>query len=362
MKFSILIAICYIALIEQSNCFDWSNGDWAMDCDFPGKDLSSVQIAGEFCFQTCIATAGCTHFTWTNHNGGTCWMKTGNRCKSEAQWNQGAVCGVVAGSCGSGDPDNILGGGDLNGGDGSTINYGDLIWADEFDYNGPPREDLWYQETDGGHGWGNNELQYYTKDHNSKVGDGNLVVESRLENYGHLRYTSGRMVSQKHFRYGIFEMRAKLPQGRGIWSAFWMLASKRPLNWPTDGEIDIMEHVGFDPTRVHATVHTGKFNHMIGTQVGRSYKLTNPFDDFHTYTVNWTPNYIKAYIDGNHYFTYEKTDTSFGVWPFDTDFQILLNVAVGGNWGGAQGVDDSIFPTQYTVDYVRQYQNGFVKV
>ena len=123
-----------------------------------------------------------------------------------------------------------------------------------------------------------------------------------------------------------------------------------------------MEFVGYNPTKIHATVHTGKFNHMIGTQIGKSTYLANPFDDFHTYTINWTPKYIKAYLDGKHYFTYEKRDSSFGAWPFDTDFKIIVNTAVGGDWGGAQGIDNKIFPTHYTVDYVRQYQNGYVSV
>lgn len=123
-----------------------------------------------------------------------------------------------------------------------------------------------------------------------------------------------------------------------------------------------MENVGYDETGVHATVHTGKYNHMIGTQIGKVYRLSNPHTEFHTYTLDWTPTYIKAYIDGNHYFTYNKRETSFAAWPFDTDFNILLNVAVGGNWGGAQGIDNSVFPTTYTVEYVRQYQNGFVQV
>lgn len=123
-----------------------------------------------------------------------------------------------------------------------------------------------------------------------------------------------------------------------------------------------MENVGYDPNTVHATVHTEKFNHMIGTQVGTSSQVAAPHSEFHTYSIDWTPTYIKAYIDGVHYFTYDKSDASFGAWPFDTDFNIILNVAVGGNWGGVQGVDDAIFPTTYTVEYVRQYQNGFVQV
>ena len=157
-------------------------------------------------------------------------------------------------------------------------------------------------------------------------------------------------------------MRAKLPTGKGIWSAFWMLSAKRPLNWPTDGEIDIMENVGFDPSGVHANIHTGKFNHQIGTNKGDEYVLTTPSDEYHTYSIDWSPSYIKAYVDGINYFTYYKTDPSYGAWPFDTDFNIILNVAARGGWASLLGMDDSIYLTNYHIDHVRQYQNGHVKV
>jgi len=125
---------------------------------------------------------------------------------------------------------------------------------------------------------------------------------------------------------------------------------------------DVMENVGYDPNVVHATIHTAKFNHMIGTQIGNQYIVTDPHNQFHVYTMDWTPTYIKCFIDGNHFFTYNKPDNSFEAWPFDTEFNVILNVAVGGNWGGAKGIDNGIFPTTYTIDYVRQYNNGFVVV
>ena len=122
-----------------------------------------------------------------------------------------------------------------------------------------------------------------------------------------------------------------------------------------------MEFVGHEPTLIHATIHTKRYNHKIGTQLGKTFRLSNPFDDFHTYTLNWTPHYIKAYVDGNHYFTYEKRDAWLASWPFDaSDFKIIINNAVGGSWGGVQGIDNNIFPTYFTIDYVRQYQNGYV--
>ena len=123
-----------------------------------------------------------------------------------------------------------------------------------------------------------------------------------------------------------------------------------------------MENVGFDQNAVTATIHSGRYNHIMKTQIGKSYRIANPIDEFHLYQMDWTPTYIKYYVDGNHFYTYKKTDSAFDAWPFDTDFNIILNVAVGGDWGGAQGIDDSIFPTKFTVDYVRQYNNGFVRV
>ena len=124
-----------------------------------------------------------------------------------------------------------------------------------------------------------------------------------------------------------------------------------------------MENVGFDPNTVHATVHTEKFNHLLGTQIGNNHTtVASPSDEFHTYSLDWTPSYIKAFVDDVLFFEYSKTDSSFGAWPFDADFNIILNVAVGGSWGGAQGVDTTIFPTKFTIEYVRQYQNGYVQI
>ena len=128
-------------------------------------------------------------------------------------------------------------------------------------------------------------------------------------------------------------MKAKLPRGKGIWSAFWMLAPHR-LGWPKDGEIDIMEHVGYQPNLVHATIHSDKYNHVKNTQIGTNTQVNDPFNTFHVYTIDWTPSYIKAYVDGRNYFSYQKTDSSFGAWPFDGEFELLLNVAVGGKIKG----------------------------
>jgi len=367
MKF--LLVVACIAIIKSANAINW-NGNWAMHCDFSNNDLKSELSRGDQCSSKCQQTQCCTHFVWTDYNGGTCWMKKGQISKHNAVYKNEAVCGVVPSNfndvCPPGGHDdcaNNIGGGCTGGGDGTSVQKGKLIWSDEFDHAGAVSSSNWYQQTDAGHGWGNNEKQYYTAGtNNAYVSNGQLVIESKKENRGHLHYTSARLSSVSAFKYGIFEMKAKLPQGRGIWSAFWLLASKRPMHWPNDGEIDIMEHVGYDPSKVHATIHCDEFNHVKGTQIGKSFNINDPFNQFHTYTLDWRPTSIKAYIDGQNYFHYEKPDNSYQAWPFNNEMNILLNVAVGGNWGGAQGIDDGIFPTKYTVQYVRQYQNGHVQV
>lgn len=127
------------------------------------------------------------------------------------------------------------------------------------------------------------------------------------------------------------------------------------MSWPADGEIDVMEHVGYDPNRVHANIHCSKYNHVLGTGKGNSIFVNNVFDDWHTYTLDWNANRLIFYVDDKQYFVYTKQDNSYDTWPFDNEHDIILNTAVGGSWGGANGIDDSIFPAKYVIDYVRQY-------
>ena len=232
-------------------------------------------------------------------------------------------------------------------------------WSDEFDYTGKPDPRKWGYDLGGG-GWGNNELQYYT-DHvdNASVGDGVLTITARKQALGGREYTSARLVS-KHkgdFRYGRFEARAKLPSGRGTWPAIWMLPTDwRYGDWPRSGEIDIMEHVGFDPERVHISVHTGSYNHVAGTQRTATRMVDGVMEDFHLYRVDWTPDAIRGYIDDEPMFEFRNEGTGPDAWPFDQRFHWLLNIAVGGNWGGKEGIDDSVFPARMQVDYVRVYR------
>lgn len=236
------------------------------------------------------------------------------------------------------------------------------VWSDEFDYEGMPDPGKWSYDV-GGHGFGNEELQYYTdgRPENARVENGKLIIEARKEAYNGKDYTSAKLMSRGKgdWKYGRFEIRAKLPTGRGIWPAIWMLPTHSVYgNWPASGEIDIMELVGYEPEKVHFTIHTEAYNHKIGTQVGTGTTLTAPYDNFYTYALEWTEDSIKFFVDDVLHFTVKREDNDYTKWPFDQPFYLLLNVAVGGSWGGANGIDNSIFPQTMEVDYVRVYQKA----
>lgn len=239
-----------------------------------------------------------------------------------------------------------------------------LVWNDEFDRDGAPDPTKWsYDVGTGRNGWGNRELQYYTKERseNARVEKGHLIIEARREPFEGSDYTSARLVtkSKGDWTYGRFEIRAKLPLGRGTWPAIWMLPTVWDLGngmWPDNGEIDIMEHVGYDPGVVHATTHSQKHQWRIKSQ--RTAKRTVPDigTAFHTYALEWEAEEIRMYIDGQHYFTSRKEGGDWTSWPFYKDFHLLLNLAVGGDWGGSKGVDETIYPRRMEVDFVRVYQ------
>jgi beta-glucanase (GH16 family) len=254
--------------------------------------------------------------------------------------------------------------------DGYTYDYDslvyDLVWSDEF--SGDSLDlDKWSYEINSG-GGGNNELQYYT-DKNTSFNDGILSITAKYESYGGRDYTSSRIVTnyKAQWTYGIFEARIKIPSGLGTWPAFWMMpTSSRYGGWPDSGEIDIMEHVGYDENVIHGTVHTEAFNHKINTQKGASYnELDDVTEEFHVYKIEWLPDKINYYVDGVHYYIFDPTlATPWCVgseeWPFDGDFFLILNLAVGGDWGGAEGVASEDYPTSMEIDYVRVYQSEFI--
>ncbi|MBO1364116.1 glycoside hydrolase family 16 protein [Prevotella sp. A2931] len=237
-----------------------------------------------------------------------------------------------------------------------------LVWHDEFDYAGLPDSTRWSFETRGNQsGWGNNELQHYTESRlqNASVSNGCLRITARKEDYENKRYTSARLTTKGHAQwlYGRMECRAKLPVGRGTWPAFWMMPSENTYGiWPASGEIDIMENVGFDPDKILATTHTQQFNHIKGTSVSGTILVPTCNTEFHVYAVEWDEREIRGYVDGHHYYTYANQKKGWESWPFDKPFHIILNLAIGGDWGGKMGVDDTIFPCSYVIDYVRVYQ------
>jgi beta-glucanase (GH16 family) len=241
------------------------------------------------------------------------------------------------------------------------------VWADEFDRPGLPDPKKWaYDTSRNKEGWYNEELQYYAagRPENVRVENGRLILTARKErladrpDFGGQNYASGKLVTKGlgDWKYGYIEVRAKLACGRGIWPAIWMLASDGKAGWPAMGEIDIMEHVGWDPGRVHGTVHTKAYNHVAKTQKGSNVMVPDACTAFHTYQLDWNADRILIGIDGRAHVRFnndKKGDPA--TWPFDTPEYLILNVAVGG-WGGQKGIDDAAFPAAMEVDYVRVWQ------
>ena len=251
-----------------------------------------------------------------------------------------------------------------------------LIWSDEFDYTGPPNEAKWNYEK----GFvRNRELQYYTsaRKENARVENGHLVIEARKEIWPNpdyrddassrrwqrsrkaADYTSASLITKDKasWTYGRIEVKAKLPAGKGVWPAIWMLGTNiREVGWPKCGEIDIMEYVGYDPNTVCANVHMAKYNHTKGTGKGSKIKADKPYASYHTYAVEWTPERMDFFFDEHKYFTFKNEHGGVDVWPFDQPHYLILNLAIGGSWGGQKGIDESIFPQKFLIDYVRVYR------
>jgi len=240
-----------------------------------------------------------------------------------------------------------------------------LVWREEFNDkplagNKPamPSLDKWTYET-GNHGWGSNEIQNYIP------GTANVIETCAVVKDGCLSIVlkqagsevlSIRLNSKDTWTYGYFEARLKLPTGKGTWPAFWMLPENFNT-WPDDGEIDIMEEVGYEPGMIHGSIHCKSYNHVIGTQKTATTLIPDAEQTFHVYAMEWTPEYIKNYVDGQLYFTYlnDKLNNK-DTWPFNKPFRILLNLAWGGDWGGANGIDESSLPTSYDIDYIRVFK------
>ncbi|MGZ3652712.1 MAG: glycoside hydrolase family 16 protein [Bdellovibrionota bacterium] len=236
-----------------------------------------------------------------------------------------------------------------------------LVWADNFSVPGKPSPKYW-RLTTGGDGWGNDEAQFYTsRPTNAWVRSEGLTIDSLRENFSNNLYTSARLVSRESWIYGRFEVRAKLPVGRGTWPAIWMMPAYPSWNngsWPDNGEIDIMEHVGFDYGVVHGSAHMKSFNWMNGHEQTATIRVPRLETEFHTYAIEWNPEAISFFVDETRYFTYTNPHQTRGEWPFDQPFYFILNTAVGGNWGGQKGIDDAAFPQRMTISSVKVFQDA----
>lgn len=230
-----------------------------------------------------------------------------------------------------------------------------LVWQEEF--NGDAlNESVWNFELGDGCpnicGWGNNEKQIYTKDNHS-LKNGNLVIKVLKQGDG---YTSTRITTakKKEFQYGRMEVRAKIPAGKGIWPAFWMLGSNiKQVGWPKCGEIDILEYVGREPHEIFTSLHTqDSHGNTINT---KKTKISNIEEGFHLYAIDWTKDKIEFFVDNQSVYTFAPEIKNENTWPFNQPFYFIINVAVGGNFGG-HDVDNSIFPQEFVVDYIRVYQ------
>lgn len=234
-----------------------------------------------------------------------------------------------------------------------------LVWNDEFNYKGLPDPRKWDYDTGSNEGWGNNELEYYTykKMENARVENGKLIIEARKEKIDSFDYTSARLLTRGKaaWQYGKVEVKAKIPVGTGSWPAIWMLADNIKT-WPDDGEIDIMEHVGFHPGFIHGSIHCKKYYHIIGTQKTDTVFIADCSSSFHVYSLEWSKEFIKMAVDGKVFFSFANEKKGYEYWPFDNKMFLILNIAVGGNWGGQKGIDHGAFPMRMEIDYVRIFQ------
>ncbi|MDG5489514.1 glycoside hydrolase family 16 protein [Sphingomonas sp. BGYR3] len=252
---------------------------------------------------------------------------------------------------------------------GEPLNGYVLAWSDEFDTPGLPDATRWTYDTHrNAQGWYNEEAQYYaaSRPENARVEDGKLIIEAhketldnaRFPDFGGQNYTSARLLSAPtDWLYGHVVTRAKLPCARGTWPAIWMLPVASDAGWPRGGEIDIMEHVGHTPGVIHGSVHTEAFNHIRNTHKTGTVNSADVCSAFHDYSVTWTPDTVEMAMDGQPYFRFDndgKGDRA--TWPFDKPFRLILNIAIGGTWGGSKGIDDAAFPQRMEVEYVRYYR------
>lgn len=237
-----------------------------------------------------------------------------------------------------------------------------LVWQDDFDYEGLPDAQKWLYDTAGNiAGWGNNEAQFYTHERieNAFVEDGKLKIVAIHEEMNGKHFTSARLMTKADWKYGKIEVRAKLPEGIGTWSAIWMMPGGWTFhdgNWPDVGEIDIMEHVGHNLGVIHASAHSRDYQWQKGTQKTGVINVPNVDTEFNNYILEWDEKVMKTYVNDSLYFVYENEGLGKTKWPYDKPFYLILNIAVGGAWGDDQGIDTAAFPQTMEVDYVKVFQ------
>ncbi|MEQ8473536.1 MAG: glycoside hydrolase family 16 protein [Marinoscillum sp.] len=239
-----------------------------------------------------------------------------------------------------------------------------LVWQDNFD-SAEINTQLWTIIEGNGCpdlcGFGNEELQNYTSNQNNlRIEDGVLILEAHKESKNGSEFTSAKVVTKNKgdWQYGKLVIRAKVPYGRGTWPAIWMLPTinNRDRKWPIDGEIDIMEHVGYNQGVIYGTIHSQLYNHKIGTQKVDSIAVEDSHEAFHDYGLFWEKDRMTWTVDGKEYFSLDKNDEGYEGWPFDQPHHLILNLAVGGTWGGSRGVDMQIWPQRLEIDFVKVYQ------
>jgi beta-glucanase (GH16 family) len=240
-----------------------------------------------------------------------------------------------------------------------------LVWHDEFDGKALDTSKWEFDTFRNKEGWYNGELQYYSAGQNLSVANGVLTIEARHEkldpasypDWGGQDYTSSRILSKgPGWTYGFYEVRAKLPCARGTWPAIWMLPVDMK-KWPEDGEIDIMEQVGAEPNLIYASLHTGLFNHVLKTQRSAQKLVPTSCTSFHVYQLDWRRDSITIGVDGRGILKVRNDQPGGkGAWPFFTPFRMILNLAIGGDWAGAKGIDDEAMPQRMDIDYVRVWQ------
>ncbi|TCP23280.1 glycosyl hydrolase family 16 [Tenacibaculum skagerrakense] len=231
-----------------------------------------------------------------------------------------------------------------------------LLFNQDFNHNSL-NDSLWSYDLGDGCpnlcGWGNNELQLYSKE-NIAIRDGKLIISATKKDSS---YYSGKIHTKDkfEFKYGTFEARAKLPKGHGLWPAIWMLGNDIDENaWPGCGEIDIMEHVGKEPNKIFASLHNASsFGNTINS---KKVEIKNVQDEFHIYKMEWTEDHIRFFIDDNEIYTYAPENKDDKNWPYNKPFYLILNLAIGGNFGGPE-VDNSIFPQEFIIDYIKVYSH-----